>query len=362
MKSTTTPSLWAEDPGLIVALTRVRVGASPGRGQGLFATKMIPAGSLVFSERASISSPWFEKPGDPVCIELYRDILLQWAALPAKLQNELWALHLPQDSPSSKSHLAAFTKYLPDISPGLACLPGGLTEKIARPVLVSSSNSFCFTTRDMKTHLGLYRLGSRINHSCDSSLFYAISEDGDMFWRAARAIQPGEELTVTYGLHGQTVGPRQQVLRTTFDFTCDCQRCTTDYRKHHLGQTPMLGHLSRCMTALETYMAQIQGFDLLEAWTWLGLLEKRIDGLRAASTDAKALCYPYILTAMALAELGRAVQQTRYMDLAIKFYEKAKRIAETRFRATPDFVKSCDQGILILRCQKMAQAMSGLAT
>ena len=73
---------------------------------------------------------------------------------------------------------------------------------------------------------GIFPLASLFNHSCDPNVFrYSL---GDILvFRAARDIQPGEELFISYIPNEVLCEPRR--IRRDFlgdrDFTCSCQKC-----------------------------------------------------------------------------------------------------------------------------------------
>ncbi|DBA92499.1 hypothetical protein WJX77_002132 [Trebouxia sp. C0004] len=76
--------------------------------------------------------------------------------------------------------------------------------------------------------LALYRLTSKINHSCCPNAAYFFKPDGAVVVRSMRAIQPSEQLTISYTDLLQTLDERQQSLMQRYAFACCCARCMDD--------------------------------------------------------------------------------------------------------------------------------------
>lgn len=72
------------------------------------------------------------------------------------------------------------------------------------------------------------RLTSRLNHSCCPNAAYFFKPDGTLVVRSMRAIQPGEQVTISYTDLLQTLDERQQSLMQRYAFACCCQRCLDD--------------------------------------------------------------------------------------------------------------------------------------
>ncbi|KAL0044479.1 hypothetical protein WJX82_008986 [Trebouxia sp. C0006] len=76
--------------------------------------------------------------------------------------------------------------------------------------------------------LALYRLTSKINHSCCPNAAYFFKPDGTVVVRSMRALHPNEQLTISYTDLLQTLDERQQSLLQRYAFTCCCARCADD--------------------------------------------------------------------------------------------------------------------------------------
>eukprot|EP01102_Stenamoeba_stenopodia_P014189 TRINITY_DN4685_c0_g2_i1.p1 TRINITY_DN4685_c0_g2~~TRINITY_DN4685_c0_g2_i1.p1 ORF type:complete len:410 (+),score=72.57 TRINITY_DN4685_c0_g2_i1:53-1282(+) len=75
---------------------------------------------------------------------------------------------------------------------------------------------------------------SIFNHSCRPNAEYHLlppashseTDETHVVVSATRAVQKGEELFVTYTDLYQTRSRRQQILKESFSFSCECERCT----------------------------------------------------------------------------------------------------------------------------------------
>lgn len=92
---------------------------------------------------------------------------------------------------------------------------------------------------------GFWTHASYVNHSCLPNTIRTFI--GDIrFMRAVRDISAGEELTNQYVAPDIDIIDRQETLRTTWGFECDCQLChvdgdiTEDTRKNRLRQFEQL--------------------------------------------------------------------------------------------------------------------------
>ncbi len=71
-----------------------------------------------------------------------------------------------------------------------------------------------------------YLLASLFNHSCEPSLDLSYPfMDSTAVFTAARDIEPGDELTVSYLDVGLPYEARQQHLAWSYGFACACARC-----------------------------------------------------------------------------------------------------------------------------------------
>ncbi|KAL3148690.1 hypothetical protein ABBQ38_014104 [Trebouxia sp. C0009 RCD-2024] len=97
------------------------------------------------------------------------------------------------------------------------------------PVLLGQSASGLHAgPAGMGIPLAVYRLTSRLNHSCCPNAAYFFKPDGTVVVRSMRAIQPGEAVTISYTDLLQTLDERQHNLLHRYAFTCCCERCLDD--------------------------------------------------------------------------------------------------------------------------------------
>jgi hypothetical protein len=90
---------------------------------------------------------------------------------------------------------------------------------------IMSANAFGSRIGDIDTR-ALYPLISRINHACNPNSFVMFSQSGtSMSIKAYRAIDAGEEITISYLLLGAPSAKRQKILNEHWGFTCTCALC-----------------------------------------------------------------------------------------------------------------------------------------
>ncbi|KAH8655444.1 hypothetical protein BX600DRAFT_69010 [Xylariales sp. PMI_506] len=189
----------------------LEVKESPGKGLGVFATKLIRGGSRVMVEPPlfAVDPPRFIPGKGYELKEMIPDIDAALSNLSEEEREEFWGCHeyrLPQEADSSNKNLFIFRSNAYTLGSGqIAMFP-----KIAR-----------------------------INHSCKPNAGGIWSEASDQrIIVAARDIYPGEEVTVTYipllRLHDE----RQQRL-AQYGFRCSCETCInhehTDMRRAEMA-------------------------------------------------------------------------------------------------------------------------------
>jgi len=166
-----------------------------GKGKGMIAKRKIGRGQLIFSE-----SPIFLYNGDikPVGLaQFYRE-------LPAAAKAALLSL--------ANSNL-----------PSLG-LDSALEAQLRRIIDVCDTNCFDISSLAEQEVLGIFRTGSRINHSCSPNATRYFT--GVRFeFRAVRTIDPGEEITITYIDAFRPCRERQAFLWKHWRFCCKCDAC-----------------------------------------------------------------------------------------------------------------------------------------
>ncbi len=72
----------------------------------------------------------------------------------------------------------------------------------------------------------IYITASLLNHSCDPNLNVGFPyNDGTVVLTAARDVEPGEQLTISYIDRDLPVPARQEQLLFSYGFKCGCDRC-----------------------------------------------------------------------------------------------------------------------------------------
>ncbi|KAK3307641.1 uncharacterized protein B0T15DRAFT_395256 [Chaetomium strumarium] len=92
---------------------------------------------------------------------------------------------------------------------------------------VLGPNSHTVMVGDEEVHVGLFTEVARINHSCRPNAYYRFSERRlTMEVVAYHAIEPGDEITLSY-VPLETPSPvRRQYLKSHWGFDCTCPLCT----------------------------------------------------------------------------------------------------------------------------------------
>ncbi|KAF2108902.1 hypothetical protein BDV96DRAFT_652503 [Lophiotrema nucula] len=173
---------------------------SPGKGLGVFATRDLDVGDIIFQEAPAIlvHPPPFVQGMGYDTIEVGRRARAIFDELPREEQDVIMSL-------------AAY--YKPDES---------IHDPNADRLKVIFRSNAYNTGKD----IGLFVKFSRINHSCRPNAGYAWNHrTGKRTLYAHRNIAAGEELSVSYiGLLSIKAG-RQSRLNT-YGFTCSCEACT----------------------------------------------------------------------------------------------------------------------------------------
>lgn len=191
------------------------VRLSPGKGRGVFATRRIAAGTQIHAEDPlfSIQPPEFQ-PGRGFRVdEVISAVNKAVASLPEEEQAEFYACHEHRE-PHETSNDAQ-----------------------QRNLFILRSNAYMLPSG----RSAMFPRLARVNHSCrpNAAHLWNPAARGDRVdWVAARDIEAGEEITVTYVNLLMTAAERQQRL-AQYGFTCDCAACVgqgeTDSRRARMG-------------------------------------------------------------------------------------------------------------------------------
>lgn len=165
----------------------------PGKGKGIVALRDLAEGDLLFVEKPLATLEW---DMDYVESELNADLTRQIEALGEEDRQAYYSLH------------------------------------IADPVKFDYRPAAIFRTNAIglggSRHLGgAFKLASRFNHSCSTSVLYEWDEkDQVLLLKVVRNVAKGEELTAPYLSPLLPSGERQAYLKKHYGFTCRCQVCS----------------------------------------------------------------------------------------------------------------------------------------
>lgn len=199
-----------------------------GKGFGLVATTVIPAGTRIICEK-----PLLRIPGE--------HFFLAWGSYSRldKGQKETFDnLHSYVEDRDQMENLSRM--YL--IHSGSNMLESQIDEVVDEQVRVMSI--FSVNNFNSPGGLAVYPTAARINHSCVPNTFHGFNPNLKRFTvHAVRDIAPGEEITISYMGSPATFLVRSQRvehLRTHYGFTCTCPSCSdktkvSDWRREQLG-------------------------------------------------------------------------------------------------------------------------------
>ncbi|KAK4166847.1 hypothetical protein QBC43DRAFT_256544 [Cladorrhinum sp. PSN259] len=90
------------------------------------------------------------------------------------------------------------------------------------------TNSFVVGLAGGKEYMGLFVEVARFNHDCRPNAFIHFSETtlAMTIW-AAKDIEEGEEITITYSAAGMVTEERQSTLEKVWGFKCKCSLCSS---------------------------------------------------------------------------------------------------------------------------------------
>ncbi|KAF7388166.1 hypothetical protein HZH66_010933 [Vespula vulgaris] len=222
------------------------VGYSSFEGRGLFATRDIEAGELIFVDNALLLSPRNSEKYLPLCkhmdheceylrkleptcgttwsMDLLRALLAVRAISLDDEQRDVLAIfqcHQNLNNDCEVTLLRSNVKNAPKV------------KEIDFMMMVSgifNTNSFETIVVQDKDHYtslrGLYPMGALLNHACVPNTRHHYDSQQQLYVIAVRPISAGEEITMTYiDLFWDTI-LRRQVLSITKNFFCRCSRCS----------------------------------------------------------------------------------------------------------------------------------------
>jgi len=175
-----------------------------GRGMGMFATRRIPAGQVMWTEHPLIT---YKKRAADEDLETYVDSLHQaFCQLNETEQAKLLNMYGPEEEVGRQ----------------------GVKWKLFR---ICAANEVGGQNKENS----VYELYCRLNHACCNNAVgqTVMLEDGPAYQvRAVKNMEKGEEMTQSY-LTGKlcTREERQAIFRSKWGFTCDCRLCNLPLNK-----------------------------------------------------------------------------------------------------------------------------------
>lgn len=190
----------------------------PGRGIGVVATRLIPAGSIILKEEAILTVP------DPltkgVSLDFITNIVDHYTKLPAAKRQRVLDLHA-YTRPVQESHIRDFL----NTASSDCTLTKAQVNFVVRLHSVFATNSFERTT---PLHGSLYLGASRFNHSCLPNCDYGHTSKDNLTVItvcSSRDIQPDEEITVPYINIYKSRDQRRDLTKLVWGFLCNCPAC-----------------------------------------------------------------------------------------------------------------------------------------
>ena len=164
------------------------IKASPGKGQGIFTSRCVPAGSRILADKPFLLVP---KPYNNL------KVLSAFERMPLANRKLYMQLSCPDHSSFSANDIH--------------------TTDVMR---IFEAN--CFNLGD---HAAVFLTATRFNHSCLPNTYYSWSEARhEIAFHSMLDIPQGEELTICYGRPFRTRLERRSELRI-YNFCCRCPAC-----------------------------------------------------------------------------------------------------------------------------------------
>jgi len=160
----------------------------------------------------------------------------QYDALQPALQRAAAALGVEQGvdvdwymSVLSRLHINSFrvdTVVMPMFGAGRGTLADMAAQAVLAAEAEESESPASSTPGTGGTGSAAYLVASLFNHSCEPNLDVVFPRnDATVALRAARDIEPGEQLSISYMDQGQPYAARQRHLRWAYGFACACALC-----------------------------------------------------------------------------------------------------------------------------------------
>ena len=185
---------------------------TPNKGLGMFATQSIERGERILCERPLLRIRILLPPLEKVDV---RELYHTFSNLPAEEQRNYLQLHAPQIQIDRVAHEIG------------ANVPEEIQERARELTAILRTNAIQLdseTGTDPST-CGVFRIASRINHSCCPNASYIWNERiGCLSVHAVKPISIDEEVTINYVSTLFDRHYRQQKLER-YGFICACPAC-----------------------------------------------------------------------------------------------------------------------------------------
>ncbi|XP_015607741.1 protein msta-like [Cephus cinctus] len=192
------------------------------------------------------------------------------------------------------------------------------TNSFETAVLVANDSKEKFSMTSLR---GLYPMGAMQNHSCVPNTRHHFDNSQKLFVSAARPIDQGEELTMTYTelLWDTTI--RRQLLVETKHFLCSCQRCSDP-----LEFGSLLGALKCANQECSGILLPDDSLNMTTAWTCrecgLSMTNRQIKSIHSALASIIqdiTKRSPRRILRFLLKELPVLVPKMNYVVIDLKF-------------------------------------------
>ncbi|KAG6132044.1 hypothetical protein E4U12_003364 [Claviceps purpurea] len=164
----------------------------PGKGKGLIATRNIPRGTRILSEK-----PIITMPTGKTMEERRRLICQQMDSLSNDQRNAFLSMH--------NAHL--------------------FNDAVEQYIGIFGTN--CLPAEEFPDKAAIFLEACRINHDCDNNALHHWNEKIKRHTvHTMRDIEADEEITLSYAIHLESRETRQKHLKESFGFACLCRLCS----------------------------------------------------------------------------------------------------------------------------------------
>ncbi|KAF8876952.1 hypothetical protein BD779DRAFT_127291 [Infundibulicybe gibba] len=305
-----------------------RIGPVPGKGLGIFATRDLDMGDLVYVERPLLVIPSraaHAKIGTP----------LDWTKEKSKRATMFVV---------NQQYYRAFERLEPEAQDAFLSLANIHTEDGSWTVHgICRTNGFGIeelvdTVDTLEApYIAVCKEFSRANHSCGPNVTrYFNKKTFAFYFSATRPIKTGEEITVSYGVVDDVRSVRQQDCQK-FGFDCDCPACGPNFE---ISDQNRLDIVASADDLDANYAAWIEDKTLAEdeviktsRW-WIKVIESEgLESLEIYERHLQAIHCAYVA-------LGDEENAIKYGVLVRKWHQAARELEPSAERlSSPHWVR-----------------------